>query len=182
MPFEFIKQTIPELVVIKPRIFNDDRGYFLETYKKSDFVNNGISVDFHQANHSRSQKNVVRALHYQLPPFDQGKLVRVVKGKIWDVAVDVRKNSPTFKKWVAVELDDQSFTMFYIPPGFAHGFAALTDDVHLLYQCTNEYSKDHERGIIWNDPELAINWPVSLPIISEKDALLPLLKDADIFE
>lgn len=177
MPFVFNKCEIPGLVIIEPRAFADDRGFFLESYKKSDFVKNGIEAEFLQDNHSLSSKGVLRGLHFQYPPYAQAKLVRVIQGAIWDVAVDIRKDSPTFKKWLGVELSGENKKMFYIPEGFAHGFVALTDDVHLLYKCSNEYSPVHDAGIMWNDPELAVGWPVEAPILSEKDILLPLLKD-----
>jgi dTDP-4-dehydrorhamnose 3,5-epimerase len=150
----FNKCEIPGLVIIEPRAFADDRGFFLESYKKSDFVKNGIEAEFLQDNHSLSSKGVLRGLHFQYPPYAQAKLVRVIQGAIWDVAVDIRKDSPTFKKWLGVELSGENKKMFYIPEGFAHGFVALTDDVHLLYKCSNEYSPVHDAGIMWNDPEL----------------------------
>lgn len=181
MPFIFTKCEIPGPVIVEPKVFGDDRGFFLESYKKSDFVNNGIGVEFKQDNHSLSSKGVLRGLHYQKPPFAQAKLVRVVSGAVWDVAVDIRKNSPTFKKWAAVELSGENKKMFYIPEGFAHGFVALTDHVQLMYKCSNEYSPQHDAGIIWNDPELAITWPVSDPLLSDKDLVLPRLKDAEVF-
>jgi len=181
MPFVFNKCEIPGLVIIEPRAFADDRGFFLESYKRSDFVKNGIDAEFLQDNHSLSSKGVLRGLHYQKPPYTQAKLVRVIKGSAWDVAVDIRKNSPTYKKWIGVELSEENRRMFYIPEGFAHGFLALTDEVHLLYKCSNEYSPAHDAGIIWNDPELAIEWPVEKPLLSDKDLILPFLKDAEVF-
>jgi len=181
MPFVFNKCEISGLVVVEPRAFADDRGFFLESYKKSDFVNNGIDIEFRQDNHSLSSKGVLRGLHYQKPPFAQAKLVRVIKGSAWDVAVDIRRNSRTYKQWFAVELSGENKKMFYIPEGFAHGFLALTDEVQLMYKCSNEYSPQHDAGIIWNDPELAIKWPFSDPVLSEKDIVLPLLRDAEVF-
>jgi len=181
MPFVFNKCEIPGLVIIESRAFTDDRGFFLESYKKSDFVKNGIDAEFLQDNHSLSSKGVLRGLHYQKPPYTQAKLVRVIKGSAWDVAVDIRKNSPTYKKWIGVELSEENRRMFYIPEGFAHGFLALTDEVHLLYKCSNEYSPTHDAGIIWNDPELAIEWPVDKALLSDKDLVLPYLKDAEVF-
>ncbi len=181
MPFSFLKCEIAGPVIIEPKVFGDNRGFFLESYKKSDFVNNGIDVEFKQDNHSLSSKGVLRGLHFQKPPFAQAKLVKVIKGAVWDVAVDIRKNSPTYKKWIAVELSEDNKKMFFIPEGFAHGFVALTDEVHLTYKCSNEYSPQHDAGIIWNDPELAIKWPLSDPLVSEKDIILPLLKDAGVF-
>jgi len=181
MPFTFIKCEIDGPVIIEPRVFGDDRGFFLESYKKSDFLSSGIDVEFSQDNHSLSSKGVLRGLHYQKPPFAQAKLLRVVKGAAWDVAVDIRKNSPTYKKWIAVELSGENKKMLYIPEGFAHGFVALTDEVQLMYKCSNEYSPQYDAGIIWNDPELAVKWPVISPVLSEKDLVLPLLRDAEVF-
>lgn len=181
MPFKFTKLEIDGLVVVEPRVFGDDRGFFLESYKKSEFASNGISEDFVQDNHSLSKKGVIRGLHYQHNPRAQGKLVRVVKGAVWDVAVDIRKSSKTFLKWIALELSEENNKMFYIPAGFAHGFAALTDNVHLMYKCTNEYDAKLDAGIMWNDPQIALKWPVENPVVSDKDKQLPLLKDAKIF-
>ncbi len=182
MPFTFKKMKIPDVILVEPGIFGDERGFFAETYKKSDFVSYGISDDFLQDNHSLSQKGVLRGLHFQENPRAQGKLVRVVKGKVWDVAVDVRRSSPTFLKWVSVELSEDNNLMLYIPVGFAHGFVSLSDNVHLIYKCTDEYSPEHDSGIRWDDPDLAITWPVENPLVSEKDAGLPSLKDAKLFD
>ncbi len=182
MPFMFRSFEIPGPILIQPRIFKDERGYFLETYRKSGFASNGIDENFVQDNHSFSKKNVIRGLHYQLPPAAQGKLVSVVKGRAWDVVVDIRRGSPYFLKWVAAELSGENHTMLFVPPGFAHGFAVLSDEVHLLYKCTSEYAPQQERGIRWDDPQINVNWPVKEPIISERDQELPLLKDAQIFQ
>lgn len=182
MPFEFKKLEIPDLILIIPKVYSDNRGFFLETFKYSDFKKNGIDKEFLQDNHSLSSKGVLRGLHYQLNPMAQGKLVRVVKGKVWDVAVDIRRNSHSYLKWVGVELSEENHKMFYIPPGFAHGFITLEDETHFLYKCTDEYSPDFESGIIWNDPDIGINWPITDPIVSEKDLVLPLLKDVKIFD
>jgi dTDP-4-dehydrorhamnose 3,5-epimerase len=181
MPFTCNKTSVDGLLIIEPVVFNDERGYFMESFKKSDFVHFGINVEFLQDNHSYSVKNVLRGLHYQKYPFAQAKLVRVLKGKVWDIAVDIRRDSPSFKKWIAVELSEDNKKMFYIPEGFAHGFLALSDDVHLMYKCSSEYSVKHDAGIRWNDPELNIPWPVKHPVISEKDINLPLLNDAEVF-
>ena len=181
MPFEFIPQSIEDLVLIKPRVFPDGRGFFLETYKESDFLKSGIYADFKQANHSCSGAGVLRGLHYQLPPFEQGKLVRVITGAIWDIAVDMRPDSSSFGKWVGVELSAENHYSFWIPGGFAHGFVALTDNVNLEYQCTNEYRKEAEAGVRWNDDQLAITWPFKDVLVSEKDAALPFLQDARLF-
>jgi dTDP-4-dehydrorhamnose 3,5-epimerase len=181
MPFNFIKQNINGLVLIEPKVFADDRGFFVESYKKSDFAANGIDSNFLQDNHSLSKKDVIRGLHYQHSPHAQGKLVKVIKGAVWDVAVDIRRTSPTFLKWLAFKLSEDNKSMLYIPPGFAHGFLALTDDVHLTYKCTEEYDMKLDAGIRWDDPDIAVKWPVEKPIVSSKDAVLPLLKDAKVF-
>ncbi|MGB4645270.1 MAG: dTDP-4-dehydrorhamnose 3,5-epimerase, partial [Dictyoglomaceae bacterium] len=149
MPFNFIKLEIPEVILIEPTVFSDERGFFIETYKSSEFKKNGIDYDFVQDNHSKSKRGVLRGLHYQLKPMEQGKLVRCIKGRIWDVAVDIRKGSPTYSKWVAVELSEDNKKMFWIPPGFLHGFVALEDNTEIIYKVTKEYSKEHDRGIFW---------------------------------
>ncbi|RLG13263.1 dTDP-4-dehydrorhamnose 3,5-epimerase [Candidatus Pacearchaeota archaeon] len=178
MPFKFKKLEIPDVILIEPVVFTDERGFFIETFKASDFKANNISYEFVQDNHSKSRKGVLRGLHYQLKPMEQGKLVRCIKGKIWDVAVDIRKGSPWYRKWVGVELSEKNKLMLWIPPGFAHGFVAL-EDAEVIYKCTKEYAPQYDRGIIWNDPELAIHWPIKNPILSLKDANLPNLKDAE---
>jgi len=178
MPFKFKKLEIPDVILIEPIVFTDERGFFIETFKASDFKANNISYEFVQDNHSKSRKGVLRGLHYQLKPMEQGKLVRCIKGKIWDVAVDIRKGSPWYRKWVGVELSEENKFMLWIPPGFAHGFVAL-EDAEVIYKCTKEYAPQYDRGIIWNDPELAIHWPIKNPILSLKDANLPNLKNAE---
>ena len=180
MPFTFEKTPIDGLIIIKPRIFPDGRGFFCETYKESDFAANGISEKFVQDNHSSSVKGVLRGLHFQNPPFAQGKLVRATRGCVWDVAVDIRRNSPTFGKWFGIQLDDVDRTMFYIPPGFAHGFVTLSDTAEFQYKCTAEYNKDSEAGIIWNDPQIGISWPLTDVTVSDKDAVLPVLEKSII--
>jgi dTDP-4-dehydrorhamnose 3,5-epimerase len=180
MPFNFIKQEIEGIVLIEPGIFNDERGFFLESYKRSDFAANGIDYNFLQDNHSLSGKHVIRGLHYQRAPKAQGKLVRVMTGAVWDVAVDIRKGSPTYLKWMSFELSGDNRRMLFIPPGFAHGFLALTDNVHLMYKCTEEYDAKLDTGIRWNDPDISVKWPVKDPIVSSKDTMLPLLKDAKV--
>lgn len=180
MPFLFKRLSIPDLILIEPKIFKDKRGFFMESYRYSDFKAFGIVDGFIQDNLSRSYKDVIRGLHFQKEPYSQGKLVQCLKGRIFDVAVDIRIGSPTFGKWIGVELSDENHLMFYIPPGFAHGFAVLSEYADVLYKCTKEYSQDNERGIIWNDPDIKIDWTVKEPIISEKDCRLPFLKDADI--
>jgi len=181
MPFNFKKLSLDDVVLIEPRVFPDERGFFMESFKSSDFKNAGLDLYFVQDNHSLSQRGVIRGLHYQLPPKAQGKLVRVVKGAVYDVAVDIRKKSPTYLKWVAEELSDENHRMLYIPPGFAHGFAALTDEVHLVYKCTEEYAPQCDRGIRWDDPEIGIAWKIDAPIVSDKDRALPLSSEAEVF-
>ena len=180
MVFEFEKLEIPEVILITPKAFSDERGFFMESYKESGFKANGINFEFKQDNHSKSSKKVLRGLHYQLDPYAQGKLVRVITGKIFDVAVDIRKGSPTFGKWVSAELSEDNKKMLWIPPGFAHGFLSLEDNTNVLYKSTNEYNKESERGILWNDPEIGIKWPFNNPLLSDKDKKHPVLKDTDI--
>jgi len=178
MAFTFSRLDIPDLVLVRPGIYQDERGFFSETYKKSEFAANGIRADFVQDNHSFSSRGVVRGLHYQLPPFTQGKLVGVISGSIWDVSVDIRKESATFGKWIGVDLTDKDMQMVWIPSGFAHGFVALSESVHLVYKCTAEYDKGSEAGIRWNDPDLGICWPLNDVKVSLKDAALPSFKKA----
>ena len=180
MPFLFKKLDIPDVILIEPKVFFDDRGYFLETFKFSDFLSNNIPNYFVQDNLSFSKKDVIRGIHFQKKPKEQGKLVSVIKGRVLDVAVDIRKESPTFMKWIAVELNDRQNTMLYIPEGFAHGFLALTEEVYLLYKCTKEYDPKTDSGFRWDDPDIGIAWPVNNPVLSEKDQLLPYLKQLDI--
>lgn len=182
MPFSFLPTDLPGVVLIEPRAFADERGTFLETYKRSDFVNAGIEAEFVQDNHSVSNRGVVRGIHYQLPPHAQGKLVRVVAGRVWDVAVDLRRSSPTFGQWTACELSDRNHRILYIPPGFGHGFLVLEDGTHFTYKCTAEYHKAGEGGVIWNDAELDIAWPVGDALVSERDGALPPLSSATLFE
>lgn len=178
MPFEFEKLKISDIILIKPKVFGDNRGFFLESYKKSEFYNAGIKEEFIQDNHSKSTKGVLRGLHYQLKPFCQAKLVRCTKGRIFDVAVDIRKGSHTFGKWVGMELSEENKNILYIPEGFAHGFVVLSEEAELLYKTNNEYSFEHDRGLIWNDPQVNIDWGInSEPLISEKDKIQPNLKD-----
>lgn len=170
MPFEFEKQSIEDVILVKPKVFGDNRGFFMETYKKSEFVANGIDVEFTQDNHSKSTKGVLRGLHYQAKPYGQAKLVRCVKGRIYDVAVDIRKNSKTFGQYVKVELSEENRNMVFIPEGFAHGFVALTDDVEILYKTSGEYAPQADSGILWNDKEINIDWGIDFePILSDKD-------------
>ncbi|MDC7234676.1 MAG: dTDP-4-dehydrorhamnose 3,5-epimerase [Spirochaetales bacterium] len=181
MPFEFKETSIPGVVIIQPRKFGDDRGFFMETYKKSDFVSAGITEEFCQDNHSFSCKGVLRGLHFQSAPHAQGKLVRVLAGAVWDVAVDLIPGSPTFGKHVGIELTAENNTMFYIPPGFGHGFLTLEDNTHFLYKCTAEYAPEVDGGVKWDDPDLSIPWPLEGdPLLSGKDAQLPYLKDLSL--
>ncbi len=177
--FEFVPLSIPDVILIKSKIFRDERGLFLETYRQADFIKAGIKETFLQDNHSRSSRGVLRGLHYQKEPFGQGKLVRCVKGSIFDVAVDIRKGSPSFGKWVSAELNEDNQHMMYIPPGFAHGFVVVSELAEVSYKCTREYSHENDRGIAWNDPGIGINWPVSAPLLSPKDAAHPMLRNAD---
>jgi dTDP-4-dehydrorhamnose 3,5-epimerase len=180
MPFAFKRLDIAEIVLIEPRVFEDERGFFMETYKAPDFVAAGIKGDFVQENHSHSSKGVLRGLHYQNPPFAQGKLVRVVRGEIFDVAVDIRKGSPTWGKWVGTILSEKNRNMLYVPAGLAHGFCVLSKIAEVIYKTTNVYSAESEAGIIWNDEDLNIEWPIEEPVLSEKDKQWPALKSADI--
>jgi dTDP-4-dehydrorhamnose 3,5-epimerase len=180
VPFEFEQLEISGLVLIKPKVFKDNRGFFLETYKESDFQKAGIKERFLQENHSRSLQGVLRGLHYQIAPQAQAKLVRCLRGRVLDVAVDIRKGSPTFGRWVMVELSDENHYMLYIPEGFAHGFYVLTEEADILYKVSCEYSPEHERGIAWDDPEIGISWPDDSPILSERDRQLPPLREAEI--
>ena len=181
MPFSFAPLDISDVILVEPKVFPDNRGFFFESFKASDFEKAGLPTHFVQDNFSFSKKDVIRGLHYQKNPKAQGKLVSVLKGSVWDVAVDIRRKSPTFLKWVAVELNDQNHALLYIPAGFAHGFISLTEDVHLLYKCTNEYDPQADAGVRWNDPDIAIPWPAANPIVSTKDAVLPFLQQAEVF-
>lgn len=172
-----IKETgFTGLIEIIPPVFPDDRGWFFEFYKEQSLASAGITTRFPQENISFSKKNVIRGLHFQLPPFAQGKLVTVIKGKVLDVVVDLRPDSATFKKVFTCLLDGEKHNLLMVPEGFAHGFVALEDSI-FHYKCTNVYSKQHEGGIAWNDPDLNISWPVENPIISEKDRQLPTLRE-----
>ena len=179
MPFKFSRLEIPNVILVEPLPFRDSRGVFMELYKYSDFAEAGIKEYFLQDNYSRSVKNVLRGLHYQKHPGAQGKLIRCLKGSIFDVTVDIRNGSPTYGRWVGVELSENNNLMLYIPPTFAHGFVVMSDFAEVMYKCTEEYDPEYERGIIWNDPDINIKWPVHNPVLSEKDRGLPMLKDAD---
>ncbi|MCD7879551.1 MAG: dTDP-4-dehydrorhamnose 3,5-epimerase [Candidatus Gastranaerophilales bacterium] len=178
MPFEFKKLNIPDVVLVIPKVFDDDRGFFLEGYKKSEFKANGIYVEFNQDNHSKSSKGVLRGLHYQAAPKAQAKLVRCIQGEIFDVAVDIRRDSDSFGKWVGEKLSAQNKHMLFIPEGFAHGFVVLSETAELLYKASNEFSKEHDRGVRWNDSDINVNWGIDfVPLLSEKDKNQPFLKD-----
>jgi dTDP-4-dehydrorhamnose 3,5-epimerase len=172
-----IETNLPGLLIIDPEIFGDDRGYFFESFSKKSFEAAGIETGFVQDNESKSAKGVLRGLHFQEPPYDQGKLVRVSRGRVIDVSVDIRKGSATYGKWIAFELSEQNKRMLWIPAGFAHGFVTLEDDTVFIYKCTNQYNRDSENSIIWNDPDLNIDWGVENPIISDKDQKAPGFKD-----
>lgn len=176
-----IKTDLDGVVIIEPRIFNDDRGYFFESFSERDFFANVREIHFVQDNESKSSYGVLRGLHFQKPPFAQSKLVRVIKGAVLDVAVDIRVGSPTFGKYVAVELSADNHRQFFIPRGFAHGFSVLSDEVIFQYKCDNFYAPQYEGAIAWNDPSLNIDWriPADNVVLSEKDKKHPLLKDAE---
>ncbi|MBN1694050.1 dTDP-4-dehydrorhamnose 3,5-epimerase [candidate division WOR-3 bacterium] len=178
MDFKFKKLSIPDLIIVTPQVFNDERGIFMETYKKSAFEKVGIKENFIQDNHSSSKKNVLRGLHYQIPPMEQAKLVRCIKGEVFDVAVDLRKGSPYFGKWAGDYLSEENRKMIFIPAGFAHGYLVLSEEADISYKVNKEYSKEHDRGIFWKDTTVRIEWPLyGKPILSDKDKKLPLLKD-----
>ena len=174
---EIIETKIKDLIIIKPDVFLDERGYFFESYNKQRFSEHGLDMHFVQDNESQSMKGVLRGLHFQKPPYAQGKLVRVVKGAVMDVAVDLRKGSPTFGQWESVELTEGNKFMYWIPEGFAHGFVCLADYSVFTYKCTNVYHKASEDSIRWNDPDLNIDWKIERPILSEKDKVAPLFKE-----
>jgi dTDP-4-dehydrorhamnose 3,5-epimerase len=176
---DVIKTALPGVFMVQPKVFADDRGYFFETWNARRFREAGLPDHFVQDNQSRSRAGVLRGLHYQ-EPNAQGKLVRCTRGSMWDVAVDVRVGSPTFGKWIGVELNDENKIMLWVPPGFAHGFCAMTDDTDVLYKCTTAYDPPSERSILWNDPAIGIHWPVSEPILSAKDAAAPPLSEATV--
>ena len=180
MPFTFKELEIPGLVLITPKVFFDERGFFTETYKQTDFSDFGIKESFVQENHSSSTQGVLRGLHFQRDPMAQGKVVRVIRGEIFDVAVDIREGSPYYGKWLGVKLSAKDKNMLYVPAGFAHGFCTLSELTEVSYKCTNEYSPEDEGGIIWNDPDLAISWPMASPVLSDKDSKNPLFKDSNI--
>lgn len=182
MNFEFTPLELPDVILVEALAFEDDRGVFMEQYKQSSFAESGITDVFVQDNLSRSGRGVLRGLHYQLPPFDQSKLVAVATGEIFDVVVDVRRGSETFGRWVAERLSAENHRMMYVPSGFAHGFLVLSDEAVVTYKTGHEYARGHERGIRWDDAEIGIEWPLAgkRPRLSEKDTALPTLAEADV--
>lgn len=178
MPFRFKKLEIAGTLLIEPSVFADERGFFMETYKRSDFAAAGIHESFAQENHSRSALGILRGLHYQRAPRAQGKLVRVISGTVFDVAVDLDKDSSTFGKWVGVYLSAENRCMLYIPPWCAHGFCVVSEHAEVVYKVDQEYAPECEAGIAWNDPSLAVHWPVNDPTVSEKDRRWPLFERA----
>ncbi len=174
---EIIDTAIPELKVIQPKVFGDARGYFFESYHKERLAELGLTADFVQDNQSLSAKNVIRGLHFQKPPFAQGKLVRVISGSAMDVAVDIRKGSPTYGRYVKTLLSSEQNNMFWIPAGFAHGFVALEDNTIFAYKTTDYYNKESEGAIRWNDPDIHVEWGIEDPVISDKDQKSPFFKD-----
>ena len=183
MPIEVIQTSLPEVLLIKPRVFEDSRGFFYESFNKRDWLDaTGLDCDFVQDNHSRSLEGVLRGLHYQLPPAAQGKLVRVLIGEVFDVAVDIRQNSPSFGQWVGHKLSAENRTQMWMPEGFAHGFLVLSDVAEVHYKTTDYYNHEREGSVCWNDTSLSINWPVTgEPSLSAKDKIAPSLSDAQLF-
>jgi dTDP-4-dehydrorhamnose 3,5-epimerase len=182
MPYNVIHTAIPEVLILEPKVFGDSRGFFFESFNAKDFANvTGLEVEFVQDNHSRSAKGVLRGLHYQLQQA-QGKLVRVTQGAVFDVAVDIRKSSPTFGKWVGCELSDSNHRQFWVPAGFAHGFVVLSESADFLYKTTDYYAPAYERCISWNDPSIGIIWPEDItPLLSAKDQQGKSLEEAEVF-
>ncbi len=177
--FTFIKTDIEGVIIVEPKVFGDHRGYFMETYQADAFAEGGITATFVQDNQSKSKKGVLRGLHYQ-KTFPQAKLVRVIKGEVFDVAVDLRPDSTTYGKWVGVVLSEENKRQFFVPKGFAHGFLVLSDEAEFCYKCDDFYHPEDEGGLLWNDPSIGIQWPIGediTPLLSEKDKVHPLLKD-----
>ena len=177
MPFTFIPTALPGVVIIEPKVFADERGFFMETFKKSDFAAGGLDADFVQENHSKSVMGTLRGLHLQRAPKAQGKLVRAVEGEVFDVAADIRRESPTFGRWVSVTLSAENRRSVFIPAGYAHGFCVVSSAAQVVYKTTHEYAPELEWGVRWDDPMLAIPWPISTPILSSRDDRWPLLAD-----
>ena len=182
LKMKIIKTAIPDVLIIEPKVFSDDRGFFFESFNKASWLESTcVKADFVQDNHSRSAKNVLRGLHYQISQ-PQGKLVRAVVGEVFDVVVDLRKNSPTLGNWVGVKLSAENQRQFWVPKGFAHGFLVLSDVAEVLYKATDYYAPEHERSIMWNDPDIGIKWPLQdKPVLSTKDDSALSFKDAELF-
>lgn len=183
MLMEVLDTRLPEVKLLRPRVFGDERGFFLETWNQRTFSGLGLDMTFVQDNHSRSARGILRGLHYQIR-HPQGKLVRVTSGEVFDVAVDLRRSSPRFGQWVGARLNAANHEMLWIPPGFGHGFLVLSDHADFLYKCTDFYYPEHDRGLRWDDPDLAIEWPLpggQPPVLSDKDRQAPLLKEAEVF-
>ena len=182
MPYTVTPCAIPEVLILEPKVFGDARGFFFESFNARDFaLATGLSVDFVQDNHSKSAQGVLRGLHYQIQ-HPQGKLVRVVQGEVFDVAVDLRRASPTFGRWVGEHLSAENKRQLWVPPGFAHGFVVLSDSAEFLYKTTDYWYPEHERSLLWNDPAIGIEWPLDAqPLLTAKDAAGALLRDAEVF-
>lgn len=179
MSFRFTRMVIPEVIMIEPSVVSDERGFFMETYKLSEFADQGIAETFVQCNHSKSSRGVLRGLHYQKEPEAQAKLVRVVSGAVFDVVVDLRLGGPTYGRWVGATLSAENRRLLFVPRGFAHGFCVLSAESEILYMTTAEYAPAREAGIIWNDPAVAIDWPIAEPVLSGRDRGWPSLDRAD---
>jgi len=180
---EYTQLNIPDIILIQPRVFGDHRGFFMETFRDDEFRKNVVDITFVQDNHSKSTQSILRGLHYQIKQ-PQGKLVRVISGEVFDVAVDIRKSSPFFGKWAGTNLSAENKKMLWIPPGFAHGFYVLSSDAEFTYKCTDYYAPENERSIQWNDPSIAIDWPIipgTSPILSQKDEEGSTLENVEVF-
>ena len=180
-----IPTELPDVLIVEPKVFGDARGFFFESYNARAFREaTGLDLSFVQDNHSRSARGVLRGIHYQLPPFSQGKLVRVVRGRVWDVAVDLRRQSPSFGRWVGMELSEENQRQLWVPPGFGHGFVTLSESADFLYKTTEYYAPSHDRAVRWDDPGLAIGWPLEglVPQLSAKDEAAPPLSEAELFD
>lgn len=178
-PMNVIETRLDGVRILEPRVFADDRGFFMETFNRSRFSEHDLPLEWAQDNHSRSTRGVIRGLHYQLPS-PQGKLVRAARGTVYDVAVDIRRGSPTFGEWVGVELSDENGRQLWIPPDFAHGFCVVSEIADVIYKCTTVWSGPDDRGIRWDDPTIGIDWPTTEPVLSEKDRRAPFLEDAEL--
>lgn len=183
MPYTVTPTAIPEVLILEPKVFGDARGFFFESFNAREFAQaTGVNVEFVQDNHSKSARGVLRGLHYQIQ-HPQGKLVRVVQGAVFDVAVDLRKSSPTFGKWVGVNLSADNHRQLWVPPGFAHGFVVLSESAEFLYKTTDYWYPEHERSLLWNDPAVAISWPIDFaPQLAAKDAAGKILAQCDYFD